>query len=78
MTNSKKNLKNAKKKKVATEGKRNDAKKKNTLKSVQPEGNPVVAEANMNKDGGNDSVSFFILYPTSLFQGFKNGIFAWI
>lgn len=70
MTKSKKKLKNAKKK-VATEGKRNDAKKKNM--KVATEGT-----TQMNKEGGNASVSFFLLYLASLIQGFKNHIVGWI
>lgn len=70
MTKSKKKLKNAKKK-VATEGKRNNAKKKNM--KVATEGT-----TQMNKEGGNASVSFFLLYLASLIQGFKNHIVGWI
>ena len=57
MTNSK-NMKNAKKKKEGTKKKNrkkgNDAKKKKTMEDG---GKRVVAEAKMNKDGGNASVS---------------------
>jgi hypothetical protein len=38
-------------------------------------GKRVVADAKMNNEGGNASVSFFLsLYPSSLFEH----IFAWI
>jgi len=65
MKNAKKKKKK-KKKKVGTEKKNrkngNDAKKKNTKKkkSMEDRGKRVVAEAKMNKEGGNASVSFCI------------------